>query len=224
MKKIFKALFIFLLSISLVGCGQEQETDAKKFKSDYESLNGGVNASGNAHRTVSIPEENPFVYATAEEIVEKLENGETFYVYFGSKLCPWCRSVIEKTIEVANKNNIKTIYYVDIWDDEGNEILRDKYTLENGVPTLTYEGTESYSKLLLSLDNVLEEYILTDQEGNRISINEKRIYAPNFIYIENGRAIRLTNGASEKQTNSRGELTAEILEDQEKILNAFFNA
>ena len=51
-----------------------------------------------------------------------IENKETFYVYFGDELCPWCRSVIEKFIEVAKKNDVKKVYYVKIWDDDHNEI------------------------------------------------------------------------------------------------------
>ena len=38
----------------------------------------------------------------------------------------------EKSIEVAKEKNIEKIYYIDIWDDDGNEILRDKYILHDG--------------------------------------------------------------------------------------------
>lgn len=214
-------LAILVCTLFLMGC-TSQEKDSLKFKEEYESLNGTTSSSGKEHRSISISENNPFVYATAEEIVEKIENGETFYVYFGSKLCPWCRSVIEKVIEVANDKKISTIYYVDIWDEEGNEILRDQYTLLEDGLELTVEGTETYYKLLDLLDNILPEYNLTDAEGNSISTNEKRIYAPNFIYIENGTAVRLTTAISTLQTDSRGELTEEILQEEEILLNEFF--
>ena len=54
-------------------------------------------------------------------MLEKIENEDSFYVYFGSKLCPWCRSVIEKAVDIANLNNVSKIYYIDIWNDEGKK-------------------------------------------------------------------------------------------------------
>lgn len=214
-------IFIFLLVLLFVGCSKEVD-DSTKFKEEYESINGETNVSGKEHRELNISDDNPFVYASAKEIVEKIENGETFYVYFGSKFCPWCRSIIEKAIEVANSKDINTIYYVDIWDNDGNEILRDKYELDGTDLNLVSEGTDDYYKLLELLDNVLSDYSLKDKEGNAVSVNEKRIYAPNFIYIENGKAVKLVSGISSKQTDPRGELTDEILEDQEKIFSKFF--
>lgn len=218
MKKRIILLFLVFIFF-LTGC----KSDALKFKEDYESMNGKENASGKIHRTVNIDEKNPYVYASAKDIVNMIENKETFYVYFGSTLCPWCRSVIEKSIEVSKSKGITKIYYVDIWDKDGNEILRDKYSLnEDGSLELTIKGTEEYRKLLAYFDSVLSNYNLTDSNGNSVSTNEKRIYAPNFIYVEKGEAKNLIEGISEHQKDSREELTEEILKDEENIFNGFF--
>lgn len=193
------------------------------FKEDYESVNGKENAHGKVSRVISIPEDNPFITTDANDIVKKMENKETFYVYFGSKLCPWCRSVIEKAIQVAKEKGVSKIYYVDIWDDEGNEIVRDKYTLDaNNKPALVKEGIEAYTKLISSFASLLSDYTLTDANGKKIEVGEKRIYAPNFLYIEKGVAKKLVTGISDKQTDSREELTAEMLSDEEKTFNDFF--
>ena len=190
-----------------------------EFKKDYEEVNGTTNASGSEYRTVSIDNDNPYVEVSALDILEKIENKETFYVYFGSRLCPWCRSVIEKSIEVAKANHIKTIYYVDIWDDEGNEILRDRYKLnEDGTKTTIFEGTEEYFKLLEAFNNLLEDYTLSGT-----SLNEKRIFAPNFIYVEDGVAQKITSGISDNQKGSRDELTEEILKDEKELFAEFFD-
>ena len=227
MKKIISFLMIVIVILSVAGCGnakEEQISDAIKFKEEYEKINGVTNSSGNEHRTISIPEDNPFVYTNGEEIVEKIENNETFYVYFGSSYCPWCRSVIETAIKVAKENNIKTIYYVDIWDGDHVEILRDTYKLnDDGEPEVVFAGGKSYKDLLKCFDNVLGDYTLTDTEGNNVSVGEKRIFAPNFIYVEKGVAKRIIEGISEKQTSSRMNLTEEILKDEEKQFNEFFN-
>ena len=75
MKKIILSLLVMgLVLLSVTGCGKEKEkqiTDALKFKEEYEAING--NSSGKEHRTLSISEDNPFVYATGAEIVEKIE-------------------------------------------------------------------------------------------------------------------------------------------------------
>ena len=232
MKK--KLLFLLLLLVSvltLAGCGEKKNTEgtrkptasSKAFKNDYESLNGKENKNGKVHRTVSIPEANPMQEISATELLAKIDNGETFYVYFGSTLCPWCRSCIEKAIEVANKKNIQTIYYIDIWDEEGNEILRDKYELnKKNKPVKTMEGAPEYARFLEIFDEYLSDYTLTDSKGNKVSTGEKRIYAPNYFYVENGKVQRKVEGYSEKQTDSREELTSEMLKDEEKIFNEFF--
>ncbi len=218
MKKILIVIIVFLLT----GCVDKQN-DAMIFKTDYESLNGKTNSSGKVHRTVSIDKDNPFVISSATEIVSKIENKDTFYVYFGSKLCPWCRSVIEKSIEVAKKNNIDTIYYVDIWDLEGNELLRDKYIInDSNELELKDAGTSEYKKLLKYFDEYLREYTLSDSNGNIISTGEKRIYAPNFMYIESGIIKKLTTGKSDKQSDAREVLTLEILKDEEEAFEYFF--
>ena len=219
MKK--KVLLLVLISslLILTGCNKK---DAVAFKNEYESLNGKTNANGKVHRTVSIPKDNPIVISSAKEIVKKIEAGDTFYVYFGSELCPWCRSVIEKAIEIANQNGIKKIYYVDIWDNDGNEILRDKYILdENNKPIKDIEGTEEYYKLLTAFNDLLRDYTY-ELDGQTLSYGEKRIYAPNFIYVAKGKAVRLVTGKSSLQKGSRDELTAEMLKDEEKQFDDFF--
>lgn len=229
-KKIILVLILTASIFTLCGCTKKEENKKEEvkneaalaFKESYESLNGLENSNGKVHRTVSISDDNPFEEITAKEALEKIEKGETFYIYFGDKLCPWCRSVIEKSIEVAKKNNIDKIYYVAIWDDDGNEILRDKYELKKDKPKKVSDGTEEYSKLLEVLDNVLSDYTLTNSKDKKVKVGEKRIYAPNFIYIKNGKAVKLTEGISDKQKDAREELTEEILADEEKLFEEFF--
>ena len=219
-----KKRFILVLAILLIftfGCSKEKY--ALEFKKEYESMNGEVNKSGKEHRTVTIDENNPYQKVDTSEILKKIDNKETFYVYFGDKLCPWCRSVIEKSIEVANANKIDKIYYVAIWDDEGKEVVRDKYEIVDGKLSKTIEGNKDYSKLLETFKDLLSDYTVTDSAGNKIETGEKRIFAPNFIYIEKGIPKKLVTGISDKQTDSREELTDEILKDEEEQFNDLFN-
>ena len=223
MKKIYAVLLIIIV-LSLTACSKKLDVNALKFKIEYESLNGEVTSSGKEHRTISIPEDNPYEEITTKELLKKIENKETFYVYFGDPLCPWCRSVLEKSIEVAKESKVKKIYYIQIWDYNGNEILRSKYSLDkNNKLVLEKEGTEDYYKLLEVFNDLLKDYTLTTKDNKKVEVGEKRIFAPNYIYVKGGEAVKLVTGISDKQTDSRQELTTELLEDEEKIFKDFFN-
>ena len=218
-KNLLLIITILVIMVSFTGC---KKNDALLFKEDYESVNNKENKNGKVHRSVTIDENNPFVISSAKEVLEKINNKDSFYVYFGSKICPWCRSVIETAIKVANNNNVTKIYYVDIWNDEGEEILRDKYEVDDkGNIIKTIEGKEEYYELLKLLDNVLEDYTYTKNDKKE-SFGEKRIYAPNFVYISNGKAIKLTTGISSLQKDSRETLTEEMLKEEEKEFNDIF--
>ena len=209
--------------ISLTACTNQkgQKTDAEKFKEEYESFNDKENDYFK-YRNLSIDEENPFIYTTAEELVKKIENKETFFVYFGDPECPWCRSVIEEAIKSANENNVKKIYYVRVWDGFHNEILRDVYELEDGKPVLKSKGTDAYYKLLNYFDELLDDYTLTDDNENTIETGEKRIFAPNFISVKNGKAEKIIQGISQKQEDFNSELTDEVIKDEEEIFENFY--
>ena len=203
-------------------CGDDENSTAgMTFKEAYESKNGKENSSGKPYRAVSIAEDHPFVKASAEDVVGMIENKETFYVYVGDEMCPWCRSVIEKTIEVAKEAGIDKIYYLEIWNDAHEEILRDQYVIEDGKTVRKADGTEAYHALLKVWDSVLGDYTLTDGD-NKIDIGEKRIFAPNFFYVENGEVARFTTATSSLQEDARQELTEEILADEEAMLKEFF--
>jgi len=223
-KRLFSFLIVGLLVVTLTGCfkSEEKEKEGIKFKEEYEEINGKASKSGKLHRTVSISEDNVFIETTPEKIIEKIDNKESFYVYFGSRLCPWCRSVIEKADEISRSNGIEKIYYIDIWDDDGNEIFRDKYEIIDGEAKKTIEGTTEYYKMLEYFNDYLRDYELVTNAADSVSVGEKRIYAPNFVYINKGKITRLVTGKSDLQIDSREELTEEMLKDEEKIFNNFF--
>ncbi len=220
MKKIFKLFVVTLLVLLVTGCKNQSALD---FKEEYESLNGKENSSGKIHRTITIAEDNPYEKVDPSVIVDKINNKETFYLYVGDPLCPWCRSVLEKSIEVAKTNKIKKIYYIKIWDEKGNEIFRDTYELKEGTPSLKSEGTKEYKTIIEKFDSVLSDYTLKNEAGEKVNVGEKRIYAPNFFYVENGEVKKMVEGISELQEGSRDELTDAMLEDEQKQFNELFN-
>ena len=214
MKLIQKILTCLLLSsLVLTGCTQAKESDAMKFKEEYESLNGTTREKdGKTIRTISISEDNPIVYADCEDIVEKINNKDTFVVYFGFSDCPWCRSIVPTLLEVADDLNISTIYYVDVKD------IRDEKELEDSQITTKKEGSDGYFKLLEVLDSVLDDYTLTDESGNTVNVNEKRIYAPCIISIVEGNPITSTDGCSTLQSDGYMELSDEMLKESYSLI------
>ena len=205
MKKFISILIIVVLMISVTGCVISNDIkDSEKFKEEYESQNGKKSKSGKENRKVSIPEDNPFVYTTAEEISKKMDNKETFIVYFGFSTCPWCRSIIEELIKCAKDSKVDKIYYVDVLD------IRDTKEIdEEGNIKTTKEGTKGYKELIDKMSNVLSNYTTT-KEGEEISLEEKRIYAPNVIAVVNGKATKLEEGISEELKDPYMELTEEM--------------
>ena len=178
--------------------------------------------SSQEYRTVSIPEDNPFYEVKDSDIVDMINKKETFYVYFGDKKCPWCRSTIEKAVEVAKKYKVDKIYYVAIWDDNYNEIVRDKYRLNGTKLEVVNEGSEAYKELLKAFDSKLSDYKLKSDAGVEIEVGEKRIYAPNYFYVKDGKLEKFVAGESELQKGAFDELTEEILADEEKQFTEFF--
>ncbi len=202
-----------------------KNTDAVTFKTEYESINNKSIDEEKNYRALEIPEENPFLYITAEELVEKIDNKETFVAYFGFNTCPWCRSVLANLIASAKKNNIDKIYYVDVKN------IRDTYSLnDEHIPVRTVEGTKGYYDLLNRLDRVLENYAnLTYSTKKKkktvikeVEVGEKRIYAPSVIAVREGSPIGMTSGIPKKLTDPYSELTEEMNADSlEQFDNLF---
>lgn len=206
---LIKLIIVLVVTIAiLVGAlliFNNQNSDAVKFKKEYESLNDTKREKdGQIIRSITIPKNNPMVYKEAEEIVDMINNKESFVVYFGFNDCPWCRSVIPTLIEVSKDEGLDKIYYVDVKD------IRDEMMVnEEGKAVTSKKGSEGYYKLLKALDGVLDDYNLRKDETS-VSTNEKRIYAPNVVAVVNGKPEKLESGISEKQSNAYMKLTEEM--------------
>lgn len=213
MKKLnTKKMVLIGVVLFLIGmvCGiyvglKEPKTDAYKFKKEYEALNGKTREKDKQTiRSIKISKNNPMIYSNEDEILEKMEKGETFAVYFGFTDCPWCRSVLPTLLEVAKDLDINQIYYVNVKE------IRDIIEYKDGELVKTFEGTKGYNKLLEKLDELLKPYVVKDAEQNEIETGEKRIFAPNILSVINGKPEKLTVGKSSLQTDGYMELTDEM--------------
>jgi hypothetical protein len=96
--------------------------------------------------------------------------------------------------------------------------IRDNYIIENNKLVRDKEGTKEYYRLLKKLKKVLDDYTITDEDGNKVETGEKRIYAPNIVSIIDGKVDSIITGISPLQTDAYMDLTPDMIIDEK---NAF---
>lgn len=197
MKKTIK-LFVIIIGVLLISaCGTKESktNDAKKFKEEYESLNGGVSSSGKDYLEVEIDEDNKVKYSSIKDIIKVLESG-TGVIYLGYPECPWCRNVVPVLMRASNNTGIENVYYLNMHD------VRDKMEVDsNGNVVTVEEGEEGYKDLLEKLDSILSEYTVKDDDGKEYDTGEKRIFVPTVIFVKNGKILDYHMDTVESQTD-----------------------
>ena len=118
-------------------------TDASKFADEY----------------TEISEDNVFVYASVDEIIDTLENGNGV-VYLGFPECQWCQRYVVYLNDVAKENNVDKILYYNIREDRNN-------------------NSDNYLKIV----DLLKDYLQDDEDGN------PRIYVPAIIFMNDGKIV-----------------------------------
>lgn len=152
------------------------ETDGKRFKEEYSYLN--------------IDNNNPFIYKSANDIVEMINNKETFLVYFGYANNDKVKELLPIMIKAIQDEKIETVYYVDI------ENIRNVMEFSGNSVETVKMGTAGYYDLLKILDKLLPDYDLTDNKGKKIEAG-KIINAPTLLAVSSGDAVKLSSGDGE---------------------------
>lgn len=188
------------------------QNDAVKFKNEYEEYNNVKVTNELSYSELNIGENNPIKYSNYDEIIDVIEN-KTGIIYLGFPECPWCRSALPILLDAANKNDIETIYYLNILNE------RDAYVVKNNK--LVYQtddqgnekkGTKGYFKLLEALDTHLTDYIISF-EGKDYNTGEKRIYAPTVIFVKEGKILGLHVSTVESHKSGFDKMTDEQIEE-----------
>ena len=141
MRRFINVLLVFVILLIIVGCGTKgskvKMTDAEKFKTEYESLNGEIRQKdGKKIKSLSISKNNPMKYASYDEVLDVIEKG-TGIIYLGFPDCPWCRSALPVLLEAAEDYKIDTIYYIDMKNE------RDYYEVKDGKVVYQKDGSKS---------------------------------------------------------------------------------
>ena len=197
-----------------------QTEDEKKFQTEYESLNGTANESGVFNKTLEVMADNNVVYISLKEAEEMLENGSGV-IYFGFASCPWCRNLLPSLLTAVKETKLDTLYYVNLLDEEGNDV-RSKYTLnEKGKVKKEKDGSLEYYNVLALLSEHLSDYVLVKNDGKTIATPEKRLSAPTVVSVKNGNIVDLYEITIEMTDKDQGSSKVVTSEDEKNALKAY---
>ena len=169
------------------------------------------NSNGQMYPTVTISEDNTIKYVTDKEVLDLLTNG-TGVIYFGFKTCPWCRTLVDSLVKVANQKN-EVINYFDITE------INSRFEVKDNEIKVLRKGTDNYYKILDKLSDYLNDYYLTDSEGNYYETSEKRIYSPTLVAIADGQITSFHVGTLDSQESGYDKLSSEQRKELESIIS-----
>lgn len=180
------ALVIAILFFLLNNKGM---SDGERFKQEYEELN-------DSHLEVNIDSDNMIKYISLEEAIDIIKN-DTGVIYFGYPSCPWCRNAVPVLLDAASSTSLDTIYYVNAYN------IRDvKEIDDDGNIVTTNEGDRLYDDLLGVLDDILDPYTITDDNGEVIDLGEKRLYVPMVLFVKDGEVVSYHLSTVDSQEDS----------------------
>ena len=151
-----------------------------------------------------VSQENPFIFASYEEVTDLLEIG-TGILVFGFPDCPRCQNAFPVLEQAFYEKNLQEragyrgkILYYDIFDDRA-------------------EGNERYQTLV----SRLEEYLQTDDDGN------PRIFVPDVFFLASGDIVGNHMDTVSSQENPGDRLTeqqaAELLDIYKDLITEMEN-
>lgn len=193
--------------------------DEKKFKEEYESLNGTTKSNGTTVTDVEIIKDNNIEYITIDEAADILDSGSGL-IYFGFAACPWCRNAVPELLTAMSNSNLDKIYYVNVRPgDDAEQDIRDLYTLnDRNKARKTKDASQSYYDILLSLANELSDYVLVTEKGKKVNTGEKRLYAPTVVAVLNGEIVGFHEGTVDNhEKDENGDLRALTKAEKEKL-------
>ena len=211
--KYIKIVLVIVLLVLVTAC-KNSDSDAIKFKKEYESLNNKIrNEDGHKIKSIKISENNPIKYSNYDEVLSVIKEG-TGIIYLGYPDCPWCRTALPVLLEAANDYKIDTIYYINMKNERDDYEVKDgKIVYKKDENGNDIKGTKGYFKLLKVLDSELDDYIITDKDDKEYKVGEKRIYVPFIIFVQDGKIVGTHTSTVDSQESGYDDLTDEQFDE-----------
>lgn len=210
---IIGIILLLIIGIVCINKNKNQETDALKFKEEYESLNGITTEDGNTYPTVEVNKNNVMHYATSEEILEVLKEG-TGVICFATPSDPWSRNAINILLQAADSTAISMIYYLDL------SKKYDFYEVKESKVEKTKEGSSSYYEMVEILSPYLDNYLINDGK-NTIDTGVKRIFMPFVVFVQEGKIISTREGTTSSHMNNGNGYIELSQKEEEEIFNYY---
>ena len=80
------------------------------------------------------------------------------------------------------------------------------------------EGAKGYTDLLNALDTILDDYVISDEDGNEVKTGEKRIYVPLVVFVRDGEIVDYHADTVSSQTDPYVALTNE---EKNELINIY---
>ncbi len=105
---------------------------------------------------------NNFVELNAQQVEERLANGEKTILYIGKPVCPYCQRFVPKLDNVREQNDL-TIHYLNSLNTQTDpeiKALRDKMEVPLVPQVVTIDGPDAFTNL--NIDSGASEEKLTE--------------------------------------------------------------
>lgn len=144
----------------------------------YEYFDKEVKFKTNLSTTYTkLPKENVFKVININEAINLVKKGNGA-LFIGYKECIWCQQYIKVIDDIAKKNSLPKVYYLDIRKDRKN-------------------NSKKYQELV----NLLKDRLKNDDLGN------KRIFVPFLIIAKDGKILETDDETSNLSKDKVNPLT-----------------
>ena len=196
------------------------DSDATRFKEEYESYNNYKREDGVTLWPVEIPEENPYVYVTMEEAIQLKENG-TGVLFIGSADCRLCRMLATLIIDAVNqeeaqdKEYIRQIYYLDPDTIDTEDSIYPEFQEKVLQPIASYlEKYEDPSTNIYGIPELIAKKAAATEEDSK----QVTLYKYTLSYWNQGKLLGMHVGTTPYYTDSD---TPPTQQDQEEFVKRF---
>ena len=149
-KAMISMMIVIILVVICIIC-KHLKVQNKEIKNELDSIetNSQLEMEILAYKHAELS----FLRLTAEEVNDKIENGDHFFLYTGRITCQYCRTIVPILNKVIKDNNIE-LYYLDSENTKEDIILsnfRDTYGIKT-VPSIIYFiGKDDYHTFELNM-------------------------------------------------------------------------